>query len=302
MSESVGTRAPGTVVVSGATGFLGSALCAQLASRGYRVRGLARDMTAIPSKPGRVRWYACRLPEYVDEDAFADGAEALIHCAFETRFVNPERARAVNVEGSTRLFEAARRQAVGRIAFVSSLSAHEAAISCYGRSKLEVEGLLDPDRDVAIRPGHILGEGGVFWRTARSIRKLPFIPLFFGGHQQVQTVALPDVCEAIRLTLEKGIVGVVRVAADEGLPLREFYRAVAACMGKKPRFLPLPGGFVLQMLRLAEGLGFSLPLSSDNLLGLKRLQTFDVRADLERLGLRPRTTQEALAEIRWDRL
>ena len=118
----------------------------------------------------------------------------------------------------------------------------------------------------------------------------------------MQTIALPDVCEAIRLTLEKGIVGVVRVAADEGLPLREFYRAVAACMGKKPRFLPLPGGFVLQMLRLAEGLGFSLPLSSDNLLGLKRLQTFDVRADLERLGLHPRTTQEALAEIRWDRL
>ena len=302
MSELVSTHGPWTVVVSGATGFLGSALCAHFASRGYRVRGLARNNAAIPSRIERVEWFSCQLPDHVGEDAFAGGVEALIHCAFETRFVNLERARAVNLEGSKRLFEAARRQGVKRIVFVSSLAAHEGAISFYGRSKLEVESLLDPERDVAIRPGHILGEGGVFWRTVYSIRKLPFIPLFFGGHQQVQTVALPDVCEAIQLTLEKGISGVVRVAVNEVLSLREFYSAVAACMGKRPLFVSLPGGFVLHLLRLAERLGFSLPLSSDNLMGLKRLRTFDVRCDLKRLGLRPRTTQEALAEIRWDRL
>ena len=47
---------------------------------------------------------------------------------------------------------------------------------------------------------------------------------------------------------------------------------------------------------------FSLPLSSDNLMGLKRLRTFDVRGDMERLGLRPQTAQQALVEIRWDLL
>jgi nucleoside-diphosphate-sugar epimerase len=266
------------------------------------VRGLARNQAAIPSRIEPVEWFSCQLPDRVDENAFAGGVEALIHCAYETRFVNPERARAVNLEGSKRLFESARRHGVKRIVFVSSLSAHEGAVSFYGRSKLEVEGLLDPERDVAIRPGHILGEGGVFWRTAYSIRKLPLIPLFFGGNQKVQTIALSDVCEAIQLTLEKGVTGVVRVAVNDALSLREFYSAVAACMGKRPVFVPLPGGFALHLLRLAERLGFSLPLSSDNLMGLKQLRTFDVRADLERLGLRPRTTQETLAEIRWDRL
>lgn len=287
-------------VVSGATGFLGSALVRHLVERGHRVRALARAPAAQPAIRG-VSWHACDLPDRIDEAAFA-GAGALIHCAYDTRFRSAAQARAVNVEGSRRLFAAARRQGCRRIVFVSSLSAHPDAVSVYGRTKLEVEALLDPDRDVALRPGHIIGPGGVFQRQAEQIARLPFIPLFFGGRQEIQTVALEDVCEALGRLAEGSIHGVLGFAEPEAVTLRTFYGAIARGLGKRPRFLRLPGTLALWGLLAAERLGFRLPLSSDNLLGLKRLRAFHLDADLEQVGVRARTMQESLAGVRWEKL
>jgi hypothetical protein len=55
-------------------------------------------------------------------------------------------------------------------------------------------------------------------------------------------------------------------------------------------------------LRVAEKAGVRLPLSSDNLLGLKRLQVFEVEQGLARLGLAPRSLEEAFSELDWKQL
>jgi NADH dehydrogenase len=208
----------------------------------------------------------------------------------------------VNVEGSRALFAAARGAGVATIVFASSMSAHPGAESPYGRTKLAVEALLDPARDLALRPGTIVGEGGVFWRQAGAIARLPFIPLFFGGNQRFHTVALRDVCEAVRIAIENDLKGTLGVAEPDSVSVREFYAAIAEALGRRPRFVPVPGGLVLAALRLFERLGFRLPLSSDNLLGLKCLRAFPLEGDLERLGFTPRPLRQSLAEIRWNRL
>ena len=182
------------------------------------------------------------------------------------------------------------------------MSAHGKAESFYGRSKLDVEALLDPEKDVALRPGHNVGPGGVFWRQAEQIARLPFIPLFFGGRQELQTVAREDVCEVLRVLAEGDLTGVLAFAEVEPVTLRSFYGAIARALGKRPRFLRLPGPLALWALLAAERIGFRLPLSSDNLLGLKRLRAFDVAADVERVGVRPRTMQESLVGVPWEKL
>lgn len=288
------------VVVSGATGFLGAAVCRELAAHGFAVRALARDPVAAREVQPGLEWFPGALPDGVDPGAFA-GAGALVHCAWGTRLHRPGLSRAVNVDGSKRLFGLARARGA-RIVFVSSLSAHEEAESLYGRTKLEVEALLDLARDAVVRPGTIIGEGGVFWRQAASIAALPIVPLFYGGEQSYQTVALDDVCEGIRRLLEHGLVGRFGLAEVEPVRLRDAYAELARAVGKRPRFLRLPGGPSLLALRLAEALGFRLPISSDNLLGLKHLRPFDLAGDVQRLGVRPRTMRESMAGIRWDRI
>ena len=89
-----------TVVLSGATGFLGRAIAEALEARGHRVHRLVRR----PSDPGE---FACDLPDQLDTAAF-EGADVLVHCAWDTRFQNATRAREVNVTGSRRLLDAAR--------------------------------------------------------------------------------------------------------------------------------------------------------------------------------------------------
>ena len=289
------------IAVSGATGFLGAALCRHLAARGFAVRALARDPARKAPGLEALAWHRCALPDDVDPRGF-DAVDVFVHCAYETRFRSAARARAVNVAGSERVFRLARERGVRKIVFVSSMSAHADAISLYGRTKLEVEALLDPARDLAVRPGHILGEGGVFWRTAQSIAAFPFIPLFSKGDQPIQTIHLDDVCEGIRRAIEQDCTGTLLLAEPDPVALREFYSAIAQALGKTPRFLPIPGGAALRLLQLAERAGFSVPVSSDNLLGLQRLRAFDVAGDLQRIGLRPRTMRESLAEIRWNTL
>jgi nucleoside-diphosphate-sugar epimerase len=289
------------VVVSGATGFLGRAACDHLAARGFAVRGLARDPDAARAVEPGFAWFLGRLPDACDPRAF-EGALALVHCAWETRFRSERRSWSVNVEGSRGWFAAARSAGVGKLVFVSSMSAHEDTESPYGRTKRAVEALLDPERDVALRPGTIVGEGGVFWRQARAVATLPFIPVFFGGDQRFHTVALADVCRAIGVAVETDLRGTVGVGEPASVGLREFYAAIALALGRRPRFLPVPGHLALAALRAAECLGFRLPLSSDNLLGLKCLRAFELERDVERLGFTPRPLRESLAEIRWDRL
>jgi nucleoside-diphosphate-sugar epimerase len=287
------------VAITGATGFLGSALARRLASAGHEVRGLSRDPDAAPAQSG-VTWFRCRLPHEVDP-AGLRGADVLVHCAYDTRFTRAARARAVNVDGSALLLRERERAGVRKVVFISSLSAHADARSVYGRTKLEVESLLG-EHDAALRPGLIIGEGGVFFRTARSIARIPFIPLFYGGEQRVQTVAIDDVCTAVEAIIAKDLAGVISVAEREPVRLRDFYGAVARALGKRPRFVVLPGGLTLLGLRAAERLGFRLPISSDNLLGLERLRAFDLDQDIERLGFEPRSMQESLKWIRWTEL
>ena len=294
------TAADRPIVISGATGFLGGALLRRLAGAASPLRALARRPEAQPARAG-VTWHGCTLPDAIDARAFA-GAGVLVHCAFDTRFRDAERARAVNVEGSRHLFEAARAGGVERIVFVSSFSAHPGAVSVYGRSKLEVEALLDPERDVALRVGTILGEGGVFWRQAQQIATLPAIPLFYGGRQEIQTACLDDVCRALERLLREPITGVLRFAEPEPVALRTLYAEVAHAVGRRPRFVRLPGTLTRLGLRGAEALGFRLPLSSDNLLGLAQLRAFDVSDDVARLGVRPRPMRDSLAGIRWETL
>ena len=288
------------VVVSGATGFLGSALVERLARRGHPVRALAREPAGEAGRPG-VAWYACTLPDSFDRAALT-GARVLVHCAYDTRFRSAQQARAVNVEGSRRLFAACREHGVERIVFVSSFSAHPSAVSVYGRSKLDVEALLDPERDLALRVGTILGEGGVFWRQAQQIARLPVVPLFYGGRQQIQTACLDDVCEALERLVTRPLTGVLRFAEPEPVALRTLYAEVAHAVGRRPRFLRLPGRLSLAGLRGAEALGFRLPLSSDNLLGLAQLRAFDVADDVAKIGVRPRPLRASLAGIRWELL
>lgn len=285
-----------TVAVTGASGFLGRALCAHLSSRGVAVRALVREPAAFPRDAG-TRAARCDLPDVLDETAL-EGADAVVHCAYATREMDQARARRVNEDGTRLLLAAARRAGVRRVVFVSTVAAYDGAPSYYARSKYALEQLVDPPRDVIVRPGLIIGRGGhgLFQQLLDNMRRLRVVPLFGGGRQPLQTVHVDDVCEAITRVVERDLTGAFNVAEPSPPTLAEFLRMMAARLGIRCVFVPLPFGPVLGVVRTIEAARLPFPLRAESLLGLQGLRAIPVTADLERLGMTVRTADESLAE------
>lgn len=278
------------IVMTGAHGFIGSN-CAKLFKEcGYQVRSLVR----CANQAGE---FKCVLPDEVDPVAFQGGVRAVIHCAYETRVSKLEQAHAVNVLGTQKILQLARKNNIPKFVFISSMAAHPEAHSFYGKSKWEIECSLDQLSDLVIRPGTVLGMGGVFERTREMIRKLPVLPVFFGKNKRMQTVWIEDLCEGIFQAVSKNLTGAFNIAEGEGVLIPDFYRGIAALDGKSPLLVPFPGHLTLFFLKAVESLGVRLPITSENLLGIKYLKSFDVSADCEKLGIKPRSFVESLKTL-----
>ena len=228
------------VAVTGASGFIGGALCRALAGRGWEVRALVR----VPERfaaPAGVRAVRCDLPDTIDEAALA-GAAAVVHCAYATRETDLDRARRANEDGTRALLERSRHAGVPRMVFVSTVAAAADAPSYYARSKHALEQLFDPARDAIVRPGLVVGAGGhgLFQQLLDNMRRLRVVPLFGGGRQPLQTVHVDDLCEGITRVLERDLTGAFNIAEPEPPTLGDFLRTMAARLGIRCAFVSLP--------------------------------------------------------------
>ena len=290
------TAAKKTVLISGASGFLGQALCNHFNAEGYIVRALVRDVEKSDYLVGHSKGgiFKCDLPNNIDEAAFNGKIDAIIHCAYASQAHDQAIAEKINIQGSKRLLKLARENDISPFVFISSLSAHEDARSFYGKSKLRIEEGLDPLHDLIIRPGLIVGNGGLYLRMKTSASKLPIIPLFYGGKQAIQFIHIDDLCNGVENAISKQLTGKFNVAITKAIPIKEFYQQLKASKGKQCHFIYLPGTLSLLVLRFLEFLGLNLPITSENLLGLKHMKTFNTGTDLVRLGIDAGLTEHHL--------
>src|SRR2546422_1418278 len=160
MNHQSSEHTPNTVLITGASGFIGSRLAALALLRGYSVRTLTRsDWNGSPRVSARQRYFGS-LPEQIPAHALR-GTEVVVHCAAVAEG-DEGRTAAVNVEGTRRLALLAREAGVQTFIFLSSQSARPDALSAYGQTKYAAErALLNLDglNVVILRPGLVTGAG-----------------------------------------------------------------------------------------------------------------------------------------------
>ena len=176
------------IAITGANGFIGSYLVGMLREKGYRVIAFSRE-PQVEADPGVAHRRFDLAAQ--DEPINLAGCDVLVHCAY-AKVKNAAEADAVNLAGTRRLYEAAKKAGMKRFLFLSSLSAHEGAISQYGRIKLAIEKMLDVEKDLILRPGLTLGHGGVFGNILRAVQRSWVIPLVDGGRQRMQGIDIED--------------------------------------------------------------------------------------------------------------
>lgn len=259
------------ILITGATGKVGSRLAMRLKQRGHAVRALVRDPArASTLDAAGIALARGDLLEPATLAAAVRGADAVVHCAAVFRGATPEQAHAVNDTGTRRLAEAARDARVARFVFTSTglcygptgdrpavESDPSAPVDAYPLSKLAAERmLLDTDGlDVRIlRLPFVYGDGDPHIAEVVPVLRgfPPGLRMSIGHHA--------DIAQAVTRVLEAPAPAhrMYNVADDEAPDLATLFASVGA---------PAPDGsdasraaafeVVMDTRRIREDLGFA---------------------------------------------
>lgn len=277
-----------TIAISGATGFIGSQLCAHFVQQGYRVIGFCRSTPV--NALNNVEYRIFNLENNPEATLFKD-ATVFIHCAY----LKGEEAKAINIEGTKRVLQASRNAGVKKNIFFSSMSAHADALSAYGQQKLQLEKEFYGPDDAIIRSGLVIGKGGLFLEMVKHIQSKGIVPLIDGGNQPLYTVHSSDVLKAVEIIITKNLNGNFTVAEPDPVLYRDFYRELAKALNKKVWMISMPYSLMELLLSLTRLLKINTGVGKENLIGLKALRTFDFSDDLKRIGFTPMNFKESLS-------
>lgn len=263
---------PATLLVTGGGGFIGEALIRHFMARDWRTIGCGLHRPA--NFPAQAQWREYDLAQTsLPAELFA-GVDVLVHGAL----VKGDVAR--NVAAGRLLLRRARQEGVERIVFLSSLAAHEGALSGYGKQKFALERLFEAAGALALRPGLVIGDGGTFGATCAYLRSHRFVPLVDGGSQPIQTVQIDDLVAAVYAAVARDMRGTFTIAERDAISYRAFYQTLCAQLGVNVTFVPVPFWIADLAVRTAQTLNIALPIDRDNLLGLRAMRV-DARPRLD---------------------
>jgi nucleoside-diphosphate-sugar epimerase len=243
-----------TAFVTGASGFLGHAVCAELRARDHEVVALVRRPGSEP--PGTTAVAGDLSDADALERALSEAApEFVIHLAAEIATQrDASKIDEVNVNGTRRLLEACRGAGAGgggiRFVFVSTVVTGEAGgavldedstlpvETAYGRSKQKGEQLVRESglASAIIRPSHVYGPGG--WYAEEIVKRLRSPGRFVvigSGSNWWDVVRVEDVAAACVAAAERAPAGALyHVVDDEPITYYDFVAATATALGLGP--------------------------------------------------------------------
>ena len=284
-----------TVLVTGATGFLGRHVVQQLLETNHEVRVMVRSPgseSVLQTPPTDVCY-----GNVTDPDALAEacrGISEVIHLVAVIRG-GPRQFDAINRQGAANVVAAAREAgSVRRFVHLSAVGAANVPRLRYLHSKwLGEQEVVNGGLPYAIiRPSLIFGPGDEFTNAiAALVRSLPITPVIGSGNNRLQPIHVEDVARCVTLSLSGNIRGnrTVEIGGPEQLSYNEIIRAVARVMGRRRLLVNVPLWKMRLPIALMEMLTPRAPINRA-MLQLITLRNVAEPDSVERVfGFRPRT-------------
>jgi nucleoside-diphosphate-sugar epimerase len=261
--------------ITGASGFIGLALCSQLFEQGWHLRVLLRQPMTGPWHETVIGDLETSLPRDL-----LTGMDAVFHLAgkahaLSENYQDIEEYFRINTEGTRKLLEVARDAGTPRFVFFSSVKAmNEGSHHCldettaclpetpYGKSKLEAEQLvLQADyvpEPIVLRLSMVYGPAmkGNLPRMIEAVAKGQFPPIPEFGNQR-SMVHVEDIVQAAVLAAERPeAIGQTYLVTD-GQPYstRELYEWICQALGKPVPAWRIPEVVFRGLAKIGDAIG-----------------------------------------------
>jgi dihydroflavonol-4-reductase len=279
-----------TILVTGASGFIGQNLVGRLLDLGHRVRSIGRS-SSLPKHLAalNIEHHPCDITNPEQVDAAVSGCELVFHLAGLVSYRNSDRVRqyAVNVLGTRNVMQACLKSKIKRVIHASSIAAlgipepgelgsEDIQYNLAGlgltycdtkhEAELEVWKSYQNGLDVVIlNPGIIFGEGDTHphhHAIFAAMSKGWLIGVPAGG---VTFSDINDVVDAHIKSIERGKSGQRYVVGSANLSFKEAANVFAAVNGKNAKVFEIPGHLLVKLGTLSERLlpcfGINPPLT-----------------------------------------
>jgi nucleoside-diphosphate-sugar epimerase len=304
------------ILITGASGFLGSAVVRLAREHGLAIRAMVRPSSRLDLLPNLNPEEIIRA-DMADPASLAQavkGITAIVHCAATTSQGAPdlELSRRINVAGTQALIDACKAETSKRrqdawttIRFIniSSQSAHPANPSVYGKTKLEQdERVMASALDWTIlRPSIIYGpqSKGIFDKMLQYCRKLPIIPIIGPGREEMRPIHVDDVAWAALACLDepKTIGQIYDLGGADVVSFNDFIGQILEALGRKAIRFHLPISIALTIARVLSAVMKNPPLTPDNVTGIQTARHVDISAAQRDFNFNPRSFKQGLEEI-----
>ena len=269
-----------TVLVTGASGFVGSHVVPELISGGHQVLALVRSGAAGRQVLERLPVAArdrvdVRTGEVNDPAGLGPalaGADGIVHLVALARDRSAGRElERVNVEGTRNVINAAETAGIRRLVHLGALGVVDDPRLHYASSKARAEQLVRGSALdwTILKPSLMWGErDGFFNIVAGLVRISPgVVPVPGDGRTRFQPLAVSDGAVAIRWSIERPAT--IGASYDLGGPrywtYREITQEVLRGMGRRRLVVPVPVPLILLVAGTAEKLRIPFPVATDQL-------------------------------------
>jgi NADH dehydrogenase len=271
------------ILLTGATGTVGSALLRRLTAEGRPVRALVRDQRRLGDQRVRVQ---IALGDLADPPSFRNalrGVDTVVHLAASIRDQPHGSIEELNAVATLRLVRAAERAGVERFVFFSAMNAHHHSRTRFFRSKALAEDAVATSslETTIFRPSIIYTPGDPWLTLVNRLSRLPAVPISGSGRALYQPVWAEDVAAAVANSLA-GATSTYELAGPQVLSYNEIVRTVLRAEHRRRRLVHVPLPLVkaaLKVLRFAtwdEAELFEEPMVTER-----------GTADIETLGVNP---------------
>ncbi|KWE46388.1 NAD-dependent dehydratase [Burkholderia ubonensis] len=278
------------ILVCGANGFIGRALCARLEAGGHRVvRGVHAGRRA--AGPGEIAIDYARDVRPEHWRARLDGIDAVVNAVGMLTGRRGVTLDAVHRAAPCALFDACCRAGVRRIVQISALGV-ERGDTAYFASKLAADAYLQtlPIDFRIVRPALVYGATGASARYFRMLASLPVHVLPAGGRQLLRPVHVDDLAELVARLIERPAAGdrIVDVVGADEVEYREMLAIYRRAMGFPPAMrVSVPGALCAAAAALSGRMPGAM-LTRDTWAMLRAGNTGELAASSAALGRPPR--------------